>query len=104
MEVGTFALTSPLRARAEGVLLKPPQLDLATWAQDMLKPSTHRFMCGTAEDAHVLAVPACLDYSHQVAPPTVLQLQLTRGGRTLGQRAPRVMFFAVPMSRPASGP
>ncbi len=88
-----FALTSPLWARAKGVLLRPPQLHLATWAQDMPKPTTHRFMCGTAGDAHVLAVPACLGYSHQFAPSTVLQLKLTGGGWTLGQGAPRVTFL-----------
>ena len=104
MEVATFSLSSPLWARAEGVLLKPPQLQLTTWAQGASKPTTYRFISGTAGDAHVLAVPASLGYSQGFAPPTVVQLQLRGGGWTLGQGAVRVTFFAVPINRQASGP
>jgi hypothetical protein len=93
MEVAIFALTSPLRARAEAVLLKPPLLHLTTCAQDMPKPTTHCFMSGIAGNANVVAVPARLGYSHQFAPPTVLQLQLTGGCWTLGRRASRVTFL-----------
>jgi hypothetical protein len=103
MEVATFSLSSPLWARAEGVLLKPPQLQVTTWAEGTPKPTTYRFISGTSGDAHVLAVPASLGYSRQFAPPTVLQLELTGGGWTLGQGSVRVTFFAVPMSRPSSG-
>jgi hypothetical protein len=89
--VATFGLTSPLWPRAEGVLLTPPQLHLTTWAQDMPKPTTYRFTSGTAGDADVLAVTASLGYSHQFAPPTVLQL--TGGGLTLGQGAHALRFL-----------
>ena len=104
MEVATFSLSSPLWARAEGALLKPPQLQVATSAQGTGKPTTYRFISGTAGDAHVLAVPASLGYSHEFAPPTVVRLQVTGGGWSLGQGAVRVTFFAVPMSQPASAP
>jgi hypothetical protein len=104
MEVATFSLSSPLWARAEGVLLKPPQLQVTTWAQGASEPTTYRFISGTAGDAHVVAVPASLGYSQGFAPPTVLQLEFRGGGWALGQGAVRVTFFAVPMSRQASGP
>jgi hypothetical protein len=104
MEVATFSLSSPLWARAEGALLKPPQLQVTTWAQGAGKPTTYRFISGTAGDAHVLAVPLSLGYSHEFAPPTVTQLQVTGGGWSLGQGAVRVTFFAVPMSPQAIAP
>jgi len=104
MEVATFSLSSPLWARAEGVLLKPPPLQVTTWAEGVAEPTTYRFISGTAGDAHVLAVPASLSYSRQFAPPAVLQLQFTGGGWASGQGAVRVTFLAVPMSRQGSGP
>jgi hypothetical protein len=104
LEVATFSLSSPLWARAEGVLLKPPQLEVTAWAQGTGKPTTYRFISGTAGDAHVLAVPASLGYSQEFAPPTVVQLQVTGGGWSPGQGAVRVTFFAVPMSRPGGAP
>jgi len=104
MEVATFSLSSPLWARAEGVLLKPPKLRVTTWAEGTTKPTTYRFISGTAGDAHVLAAPASLGYSPQFAPPTVVRLELTGGGWALGQGAVRVTFLAVPMSQAASGP
>ncbi|HUC12913.1 MAG TPA: hypothetical protein VMS00_00540, partial [Acidimicrobiales bacterium] len=100
----TFSLSSPLWARAEGVLLKPPKLRVTTWAEGTTKPTTYRFISGTAGDAHVLAAPASLGYSPQFAPPTVVRLELTGGGWALGQGAVRVTFLAVPMSQAASGP
>jgi hypothetical protein len=104
MEVATFSLSSPLWARAEGVLLKPPQLEVTAWSQGTGKPTTYRFISGTAGDAHVLAVPASLGYSQEFAPPTVVQLQVTGDGWSPGQGAVRVTFFAVPMSRPGGAP
>jgi hypothetical protein len=104
MEVATFSVSSPLWARAEGVLLKPPQLQMTTWAEGTTKPTTYRFISGTAGDAHVLAAPASLGYSRQFAPPTLVRLQVTGGGWTRGQGAVRVTFLAVPMSQQASQP
>jgi len=104
MELATFSLSSPLWARAEGLALKPPQLQLTTWSEGTGTPTTYRFIPGTAGDAHVLAVPASLGYSREFTPPTVVQLKLTGGGWALGQGAVHVKFFAVPISPPASGP
>jgi hypothetical protein len=104
MEVATFRLSSPLWARAEGVLLKPPQVHMTTWALGTGKATTYRFIAGTAADVHVLAAPTSLGYSPEFAPPTVVQLQVSGGGWSLGQGSVRVTFLAVPMSRPASGP
>ncbi len=104
MELATFSLSSPLWARAEGVLLKPPQVQMTTWALAAGKATTYRFIAGTAGDVHVLATPSSLGYSNDFAPPTVVQLQVSGGGWSLGHGSVRVTFFAVPMSRPASGP
>ena len=70
---------------AEGVLLKPPQLELTAWDERTGKPTTYRFISGTAGDAHVLAVPGSLGYSNEFAPPTVVQLKVTGGGWSPGQ-------------------
>jgi hypothetical protein len=104
MEVATFSLSSPLWARAEGALLKPPQLHVTAWDQGTGKATTYRFIPGTEGDAHVLAAPASLGYSHEFAPPTVARLELTGGGWAMGQGSVRVTFFAVPMSRQARAP
>jgi hypothetical protein len=104
IELATFSLSSPLWARAEGVLLKPPQLQVTTLAEGTTKPTTYRFISGTAGDAHVLAAPASLGYSRQFAPPTVLRLKFTGGGWAVGQGAVRVTFRAVPINRQASEP
>lgn len=98
MELATFSLSSPLSARVEGVLLKPPQLQLKAWSAGSSSPATYRFIPGTAGDAHVLAVPASLSYSRHFAPPTVLQLQFAGGGWAPGHGAVKVTFLAVPMS------
>ncbi len=104
MELATFSLSSPLWARADGLLLKPPQLQVKIWAEGTGEPTTYRFISGTAADAHVLEVPASLGYSPEFTPPKVVQVQLTGGGWARGQGAVQVTFFAVPMSQPASGP
>jgi hypothetical protein len=99
MELATFSLSSPLSARIEGVLFKPPQLQLTAWDHGAASPTTYRFVPGTAGDAHVLAVPASLGYSRSFMPPTIRQLQFTGGGWSKGQGAVRVTFLAVPMDR-----
>jgi hypothetical protein len=95
MVVATFSLGSPLSAKVEGLLLKPPAVDIEIWGQGSSSPTAYRFVPGTAPDNHVLAVPASLGYSAAFTPPEVRTVEVTGGGWANGQGQVDVTFYAV---------
>ncbi len=98
--LASFSLSSPVLARAEGLVLKPPALRVTTWASHQSGGGTvFRFVPGTAGDDHVLAAPVSLGYSPAFTPPPVQRLEVTGGGWQPGQGQVTVTFLAVPMSR-----
>jgi len=101
MIVATFSLSSPLSARAEAVLLKPPQVRLTAWGVAPSPVATYRFIPGTAGDVHVLAVPAALGYSSAFSPPSLRKLEFSGGGWTAGHGSVTVAFYAVSLGRAA---
>jgi hypothetical protein len=96
--LASISLSSPLLARAEGLLLKPPEVYVTTWGSRG-GGTAYRFVLGTATDDHVLQAPASLGYSPAFAPPPVKRLEVTGGGWRPGQGGVVVTFLAVPMSR-----
>jgi hypothetical protein len=101
MVVATFALTAPLSARAEGAVLKGPEVDVSVWPGTPA-PKTYRFISGTAADVHVLAVPGALGYLPAFTPPAVRKFELTGGGWANGQGAVRVTFYSLSLTRASS--
>jgi hypothetical protein len=103
MVTATFSFGAPLRARLEGVLLKPPTVSLTTWI-GRPQPLTYRFIAGTAADDHVLSVPKSLGYSADFTPAPVQQVALAGGGWGAGKGEYTVTFYAVPLGVPQSAP
>jgi hypothetical protein len=98
--LASFSLSSPVLARAEGLVLKPPAVRVTTWASRGRSTGVvYRFVPGTAGDGHVLRAPASLGYSPAFTPPTVQRLEVTGGGWRPGQGRVTVTFLAVPLSR-----
>ena len=105
MEVATFSLSSPLWARAEGVLLKPPQLQRDGVGRNgrASRPLTVSFL-------GLRATLTCW----RSRPPSAIrasshrrQWSSSKSRVAVGRSARasvRVTFFAVPMSRQASAP
>lgn len=98
MVTAAFSLSSPLLARAQGALLKPPPLHLTTWSGPGPRSFSYRFVPGTARGPHVLAVPASLGYSPAFSPPTVRQVEISGGGWKRGQGHIEVTFYALSMA------
>ena len=97
--LASFSLASPLLARAEGLLLKPPELHVTTWTSRGGTGTVYRFVPGTAADDHVMRAPSSLGYSPSFSPPAVRRLEVTGGGWPPGQGRVIVSFLAVPMGR-----
>jgi hypothetical protein len=97
--LASFSLSSPLRARAEGLFLKPPQVRVTTFAPGQVAGTAYRFVPGTAGDDHVLRAPVSLGYSPAFTPPAVQRLEVTGGGWRQGQGQVNVTFLAVPVGR-----
>jgi hypothetical protein len=94
MVVATFSIRAPLAAEVEGLLLKPPMVQLTA------DQTTYRFITGTAPDDHVLSVPtAKLGYPASAAPPAVRRVQLSGGGWAPGQGVVGIRFYAVGLAR-----
>jgi hypothetical protein len=98
MIVATFSISSPLSAKAEGAVLKPPEVDLTAWVASSA-PTEYRFLPGTAADDHVLVAPASLGYPAAFAPRPIRQLELSGGGWAPGQGSVHVTFYAVNLKR-----
>jgi len=94
MIVATFTLTSPLTGEVAGVLLKPPAVYVRASAGGG-RPTTYRFVTGTAGDPHVLSVPSSLGYPPGFVAPVVRQVELSGGGWAAGQGRVRVSFYSV---------
>jgi hypothetical protein len=94
MVVATFSLASPSISKLEGLLLKPPSIQLTSWDAGS-PPSSYRFVPGTAPDYHVLAAPASLDYPAGFSPSKTGQLEISGGGWPSGQGALQVNFYSV---------
>jgi hypothetical protein len=94
MVVASFSLSSPLAAKIEGALLKPPQVAITIWA-DGPAPATYRYIPGTSQDENVLSVPSALGYAAPFSPPTVHRLSFSGGGWATGQGDVKVTFYAV---------
>jgi hypothetical protein len=98
--LASFSLSSPVLARAEGLVLRPPVVRVTTWDDQGTGGGTvYRFVPGTAGDDHVVAAPPSLGYSPAFTPPPVRRLEVTGGGWRPGQGQVTVTFLAVPMSR-----
>jgi hypothetical protein len=102
--LASFSLSSPVLARAEGLVLKPPVVRVTTWDDQGAGGgggggTVYRFVPGTAGDDHVVAAPLSLGYSPAFTPPPVRRLAVTGGGWQPGQGQVTVTFLAVPMSR-----
>jgi len=97
MVVGDFSLSSPLLTTVAGLLLKPPDANVAVWKDNSASPTTYRFIPGTAGDTHVLSVPRALGYSSLFSPPALERLQFSGDGWASGQGAVKVTFLAVPI-------
>jgi hypothetical protein len=94
MVVATFSLREPLTAEVEGVLLKPPMVDLTA------DQTTYRFITGTATDDHVLSVPAAnLGYPASAAPAAVHRIQLSGGGWAPGHGPVEISYYALDLER-----
>ena len=79
--VATFALSSPLSARAEAVALKGPEVSLtASYGEGSAAAEKYRFITGTASDMHVLSVPGSLGYPPAFTPPAMRRFEVTGGG------------------------
>ncbi len=103
MVMATFSFEVPLRAKVEGIVLKPPTMSLTAWTGGpRSRPKAFRFIPGTAGDQHVLSVPASLGYSAAFTPPDIKKLALSGGGWSRGQGRYTVTFYAVPL-RPGPG-
>jgi hypothetical protein len=98
MVVASFILSTPLLARLEEGLLKPPETYLLAW-DGSGKPVTYRFVTGTAADDHILSVPASLGYSRPFTPAPIRRLEIVGGGWDAGQGSVRVVFRALNMAR-----
>jgi hypothetical protein len=98
MVVATFSLSTPLAATVEGLLLKPPPVDLTT--RDGRGASfSYNFVAGTAGDDHVLELPTSLGYSPAFTPSAVRRLYFSGGGWAPGQGRVDVSFYAVTLRR-----
>ncbi len=93
MVLAEFSLSSPLTSKAEGVLLKSPEVSLTAWGPD--GETTYRFLPGTAADLHILAAAASLGYPSKFAPPSVRKLEVSGGGWATGQGSVHIRFYAV---------
>ncbi|HYA44098.1 MAG TPA: hypothetical protein VED59_00705, partial [Acidimicrobiales bacterium] len=100
MVVATFALSSPFLAKAEGVLFKPPEVQLTAWGASRSPLATYRFVPGTAGEVHVLAAPPMLGYSPAFSPPSLSRIEFSGGGWTAGHGVVAVTFYSVNL-RPA---
>ena len=92
--VASFSFSLPLLSKLEVMLLKPPDTYLRTWGARSA-PITYRFVTGTAEDDHVLSVPATLGYSRRFTPTSVRRLELTGVGWKTGHGAVTITFLAL---------
>ena len=92
--VATFSIGSPLLAKAEGALLKSPEVELRAWDGGSA-PTTYRFLPDNADDDHVLAVPRSLGYPALFAPQPIHKLELVGGGWATGQGSVHVTFYSV---------
>jgi hypothetical protein len=98
MVTATFLFGTPLGAKAEGIVLKPPTMSLTAWTGrpgPRPRPQAYRFIPGTAADYHVLSVPASLGYSASFTPPDIKRLALSGGGWSPGQGRYTVTFYSV---------
>jgi hypothetical protein len=98
MVVASFTFAAPFAYKVESLLLKPSNTYLTTWSGHAA-PITYRFVAGTAQDAHVLKVPAALGYAAGFTPPPVRALELSGGGWPTGKGPITVVFSAVAMAR-----
>jgi hypothetical protein len=98
MVVASFVLSTPLLARLEEAVLKPPDTYLVAW-EGAGRPVTYRFVTGTAVDDHVLSVPVQLGYSAAFVPPSIHKLEISGGGWKAGQGSVEIVFRALSMSR-----
>lgn len=96
MVVATFSLSTPLAARLEGVLLKPPAVTLVTGRAGRASLS-YSFVSGTAGQDHVVA-PGALGYPAGFGPAPVHELELTGGGWRAGQGTVSVSFYSLELS------
>ncbi len=101
MVVATFSFGTPLRARTEGVLLKPPPTELTAWdgGGGAARGTMYRFIAGTAPDYHVVSVPPALGYSAPFTPPDIARLDISGGGWHAGQGEIVVTFYAIGLRR-----
>jgi hypothetical protein len=94
MVVATFSVSSPLLAKAEGVLLKAPELDLKAWGAKS-PPTTYRLLPDVAGDDHVMVAPSSLRYPAPFAPGSIRELELLGGGWSSGQGSVHVEFYSI---------
>jgi hypothetical protein len=92
--VATFSISQPILDRAEGLLLKSPEVDLKAW-DGGASPTTYRFLPDSASDEHVLAMPSSLGYPAAFAPGRIQRVELDGGGRATGHGSVHVTFYSV---------
>ncbi len=95
--VASFTLSTPLVAKVEGDLLKPPDTYLVAWDRPGGRV-TFRFVPGTAGDDHIVSVPASLGYSAAFTPADIHQLEISGGGWKAGQGSVKVVFRAMSLA------
>jgi hypothetical protein len=95
--LASFSLGSPFLARAEGLVLKPPELQVTTWTGRQGAGTAYRFVPGTAADDHVVRAPSSLGYAAAFTPRSVQRLEVSGGGWQQGQGDVVVTFLAVPV-------
>jgi hypothetical protein len=95
MVTAALSFGTPLITSLEGLVTKPPHMQITVWARPSGLATTYRFIPGTAGDTQVLRVPAALGYSPSFTPPPIAKLELTGGGWSKGQGALTVTFYAV---------
>ena len=98
MVVASFVLSTPLLARLEEGVLKPPDTYLVAW-EGQGKRVTYRFVTGTSVDNHVLSVPVSLGFSAAFVPPSIHKLEISGGGWKAGQGSVEIVFRGLSLAR-----
>ncbi|MGH9058763.1 MAG: hypothetical protein ACRDZY_04490, partial [Acidimicrobiales bacterium] len=98
-------LPEPLTAKVEGVVLRPPVVDVQIRSAASPASSSYRFIPATAPDQHLVAPPADLGWTGPYLPPTIKSMRLTGGGMGPSRSGVTVRFYAVPVypASPAPG-
>lgn len=88
-----FELGQTLGTRVEGALLKPPAVYAELGAPG--RSTSWRFLTGTADDLHAMAVPASLGFPAAILPPPVTEVRLLGGGWRDGGGNISITFYAL---------